>query len=64
MLPGGVTIEPSSGGAFEIDFNDETLFSKKSEGRFPEPGEVERHLLARLARVPQTETGDSADYPG
>jgi selenoprotein W-related protein len=48
-LPGGVTIEPSSGGVFEVFFNDELIYSKKRLGRFPESGEVEQLLLDKLA---------------
>jgi selT/selW/selH-like putative selenoprotein len=29
-----------SGGLFEIQYGDQLIFSKKSEERFPEPGEV------------------------
>jgi selenoprotein W-related protein len=31
---------PSSGGVFEIYNDDDLIFSKKSEGRFPEENEV------------------------
>lgn len=37
-----LTIVPSSGGVFEIQFNDKLLFSKKESGRFPEDEEAER----------------------
>lgn len=47
-LPGGVTIEPASGGVFEVFLNNNLIFSKKQEGRFPEPGEVEHMLMHRL----------------
>jgi len=33
---------PSSGGVFEIKADGKLFFSKKSLGRFPEDGEVER----------------------
>jgi selenoprotein W-related protein len=49
-LPGGVTIEPGSGGVFEIYYNDTPVFSKKQEGRFPEPGEVQHMLMHALER--------------
>ncbi len=38
-----------SGGAFEVAFESELLFSKKRSGRFPEPGEIAGLLEARLA---------------
>ncbi len=37
-----------SGGVFEVAVGDELVFSKKAEGRFPEPGEVEAALEDRL----------------
>jgi selT/selW/selH-like putative selenoprotein len=37
------------GGAFEITMGDELIFSKKKEGRFPQPGEIERELAARMS---------------
>lgn len=36
------------GGAFEVSFGGELLYSKKQNGRFPEPGEVAGKLQARL----------------
>jgi selT/selW/selH-like putative selenoprotein len=44
QLPGGLTLEPSGGGVFEVYYNDTPVFSKQQEDRFPEEGEVE-HLL-------------------
>jgi len=46
-----VELEKLSGGVFEVYWNDELIFSKKSLGRFPEAGEVERKIESR--------TGDS-----
>lgn len=37
-----------SGGVFEVAVDDELVYSKKAEGRFPEPGEVEASLEGRL----------------
>lgn len=39
-----VELVKSSGGVFEVTADDELVFSKKSLGRFPEPGEL-RSLL-------------------
>jgi len=39
----------SSGGAFEVELDGETVFSKRLTGRFPEPGEVEGALSQRLS---------------
>lgn len=37
-----LTLIPSSDGVFEVKLNDKLIFSKKSLGRFPEMGEVEK----------------------
>lgn len=46
------SLEKKSGGIFEVSLRseqgDELLFSKKALGRFPDPGEVERALQAKL----------------
>lgn len=36
-------------GVFEVAVDGENLYSKKSTGRFPEPGEVEKSISALLA---------------
>ncbi len=33
---------------FEVTYENEVVFSKKKQGRFPQPGEVERELELRL----------------
>jgi selenoprotein W-related protein len=38
----------SRGGVFEVAVGGELIFSKKQSGRFPQPGEVERELGARV----------------
>ena len=40
-----LTILPSSGGAYNIWKNDELIFSKKNEGRFPLSDDEVIHLL-------------------
>jgi len=40
-------LHQSSGGVFEIDFQDERIFSKAKVGRFPLDGEVLDVLRAR-----------------
>ncbi len=42
------TLIRSRGGVFEISLDDELLFSKKQEGRFPEPGEIVQLLASRF----------------
>ena len=36
-------------GVFEVELDGELVYSKKSTGRFPEPGEVESALAERLS---------------
>jgi len=36
------------GGVFEVSFDGQPVFSKKAQGRFPEPGEVESQIEQRL----------------
>jgi selT/selW/selH-like putative selenoprotein len=63
-LPGGLTLEPSSGGVYEIFYNDTPIFSKKQEDRFPEEGEVEHlleHALGRHGPVPGPLAGGALD---
>ena len=44
-----MTLVPSSGGVFEVNLGDRTIFSKKKLGRFPEENEVEGQLEELLA---------------
>jgi len=50
QLPGGVTLEPGTGGIFEVFLNGAPLFSKETQGRFPNKGEVEGTLEAALGQ--------------
>lgn len=43
-----VSIIPSSGGVFEVTFNDELIFSKKELNRFPNDDEVEEIIRKRI----------------
>ncbi len=36
------TLSPSTGGIFEVQVNDNLIFSKKALGRFPEVDEIPR----------------------
>jgi selenoprotein W-related protein len=38
------TLTPGGGGVFDVTVDGKIIFSKKSVGRFPEPGEVVRML--------------------
>ena len=44
-----VELVKSSGGVFEVTVDDRLVFSKKSLGRFPEPGELKGLAAARPA---------------
>lgn len=35
-------------GSFEVSVEGELIFSKKSAGRFPNPGEIDQELLKRM----------------
>lgn len=48
QLSGGLTLQPGTGGIFEVTLGNRLLFSKRKTGRFPEPGEVEQALTAAL----------------
>jgi selenoprotein W-related protein len=43
-----LTLVPSRGGLFEVDVDDERVFSKKAAGRHAEPGEVRTAVTQRL----------------
>ncbi len=43
-VAGGVTLVPSSGGVFEVTYNDALIYSKKAEGRFPDHAEIDALL--------------------
>jgi selenoprotein W-related protein len=43
-----VELQSGSSGRFEITLDGELLFSKKTAGRFPKPGEVARLFEAKL----------------
>jgi len=36
-------------GVFEVSLDGQLIYSKRATGRFPEPGEVENEIRARLA---------------
>ena len=40
-----ITLVPGSGGVFDVFINDELVFSRHREGRFPETSEVLAKLL-------------------
>ena len=53
----GISLKPSSGGVFTIRLNDEILFSKKEEGRFPESKEIKQMIRDQI--LPDMDLGHS-----
>lgn len=49
QLPGGLLLQPSSGGVFEVTLDGELLFSKKQTGRFPEREEIDAAVNKHFA---------------
>jgi selT/selW/selH-like putative selenoprotein len=43
---------PSSGGAFVVRYDGETVFDRSQTGRFPEPKEVRESILALVGQPP------------
>jgi selenoprotein W-related protein len=52
-----LSLKPSSGGVFTIRLNDEILFSKKEEGRFPESKEIKQMIRDKV--LPDMNLGHS-----
>ena len=50
-------LRPSSGGVFTIRLDDEILFSKKEEGRFPESKEIKQMIRDQI--LPDMDLGHS-----
>lgn len=46
---GEVALCPGTGGVFEIRVNDELIWSRQQEGRFPEAKEVKQRVRDRVA---------------
>lgn len=44
-----LTLKPGTGGIFEIRANDELVWSRKTEGRFPEITELKQLIRDRIA---------------
>jgi len=43
-----VALRPGSGGVFTVRFNDDILFDRKEEGRFPESKELKQRIRDRI----------------
>ena len=46
---GEVALRPGTGGVFEIRLNDELIWSRKQEGRFPEAKEIKQRVRDHVA---------------
>jgi len=46
---GEVALRPGTGGVFEIRLDDELIWSRKREGRFPEAKEIKQRIRDRVA---------------
>ena len=44
-----VSLEPGSGGAFVVSLNNEVIFDRSEEGRFPESKELKQLIRDRIA---------------
>ena len=49
MEIGEVALIPSTGGIFEVRANGQTVWSRKGEGRFPEPKELKQRVRDEVA---------------
>lgn len=46
---GEVALRPGTGGVFEIRLNDDLIWSRKREGRFPEAKEIKQRVRDHVA---------------
>ncbi len=44
-----VVLSPGTGGIFEITLDDQVIFARATEGRFPEPKELKQAIRDRVA---------------
>lgn len=54
---GEVALIPGSGGVFEVHINDDPVWSRRIEGRFPEVKEIKQRVRDRIA--PEKNLGHS-----
>ena len=54
---GGVTLVPGKGGIFEVRINGELVWSRKEEGRYPDPKELKQRVRDIIA--PEKDLGHS-----
>lgn len=59
-----VALVPGIGGVFEVRLNGETVFARRSEGRFPESKELKQRVRDRIApgrHLGHSDRGESQD---
>lgn len=61
---GEVALQPGTGGIFEIRLENEVLWSRKTEGRFPEAKEIKQRLRDRIAPDKSLGHSDSGQSNG
>lgn len=49
LMGGGATLVPGTGGIFEVYADDERVWSRKSDGGFPDIVELKRRVRDRIA---------------
>lgn len=54
---GGVTLVPGTGGVFDVRVGEETIWSRREKGRFPDLAELKRLVRDRVA--PEKHLGHS-----
>lgn len=59
-----LTLVPGSGGIFEVRLNNETIFSRKRAGRFPESKELKQLVRDRIDPARSLGHSDRSEQPG
>ncbi len=59
---GEVALQPGTGGIFEIRLESEVLWSRQTEGRFPEAKEIKQRLRDRIAPDKSLGHSDTGRY--
>lgn len=52
-----VSLRPGTNGIFDVSINDEVVYSKQQQGRFPESSELKQLIRDRIA--PEKDLGHS-----
>jgi selenoprotein W-related protein len=61
---GRLSLVPGSGGIFEVRLNNETIFSRKQVGRFPESKELKQLVRDRIDPARSLGHSDRSEQPG